>query len=413
MDFSCYIHIPYCIQKCSYCDFTTITQNKKPRSLKKGQALPSTKASLKHEKSHKATIPSPSVYTKWVKQEIDLRHQGLKNKKIKSIYFGGGTPSLISPKHINALIEHLKKYFCFMPDIEITIEINPGTLTKKSLNSYLASGVNRFSVGVQTFREDLLKLFNREHSNQQTHNTLELLRENKVSFSADLLFALNHQTLKDLKKDMDIILSYKPQHISAYYLTLPNRHWLQKNRPTEPVQLQMFKQIQERLHKEGFDHYEISNFAKKGFYSQHNLSYWMDKNYWGLGLSAHSFLKHQQKRVRFWNPKNLKLYAKQVENVSKPYPFSALPKEQKEDLTLPEALTDFCHTALRTRFGISIKKVKKTFGKKASDIVYKKIKHLKEKLLIKHVGDSYRLTPSLWLISNHIFEELTFLDKDF
>lgn len=386
MSLSCYIHIPYCLQKCLYCDFTTFTQDK---------------------------LPHPEIYTNWVKQEIDHRHQEILERNLISIYFGGGTPSLIPAQYITSLINHLKKYFPFHPHIEISLEINPGTLTERSLHTYLSAGVNRFSVGVQTFREDLLKKFNREHSVEQTKNTLNLLQKNKVIFSTDLLFALNNQTKKNLQTDIDLLLSYNPHHISAYYLTLPANHFLQKNRPSESLQLEMFYQVQSSLKQASFDHYEISNFARKTFYSKHNLAYWQYKNYWGLGLSAHSFLRFYNKSVRFWNPKSLSLYSKQVKQIHKGLPFSFLPAEQKEFLSPPEALTDFCHTALRTRWGISSKKLKLTFGQKASELVLKKLKALKKKNWIQEENEHWCLPFSSWLISNHIFREITFLKEDF
>jgi len=385
MSLACYIHIPYCIQKCLYCDFTTFTKDK---------------------------LPLPEVYTSWVKQEIKFRHQGLKAKNISSIYFGGGTPSIIPAKEIVSLIKYLNKYFLFDPDIEISIEINPGTLTKSSLDIYKSGGVNRFSVGVQTFREDLLKLFNREHKAKHTKNTLSLLEKSNTIFSTDLLFALNHQSIKDLKKDIDTLLHYNPHHISTYYLTLPQKHILQKNRPEESVQVKMFEQIAFYLNEAHFTHYEISNFARNHHYSKHNLSYWSDKNYWGLGLSSHSFLKINNKRVRFWNPKSLSIYSKQVDKKARLWPFSTLPKDQIEELSPHEAVSDFCHTALRTRWGIDQEKLQDTFGPKISKKVLSRLKKLREKKWIHKKGSSWSLFPSSYLISNAVFREMTFLKED-
>lgn len=385
MSIACYVHIPYCLQKCRFCDFTTFTQDKLPPSI---------------------------TYINWVKQEIDNRHEGIKNKTLRSIYFGGGTPSLIPAQELISIIKHLKKYFLFHPDIEISIEVNPGTLTEKSLSLYQSAGVNRFSVGVQTFREDLLKLFNREHSARQTKETLELLAKNKVLFSTDLLFALNYQTREDLKKDLDSILYYLPHHISAYYMTLPPKHELQKDRPKESTQVKMFEDIENRLNQEGFDHYEVSNFARPGFYSRHNLTYWLDRSYWGIGLSSHSFFKFNNQRVRFWNPKSLNLYSKQVKLPSSESPFSQLPTHQKEKLKTHEALTDFCHTALRTRWGIQEEKLRRAFGNKALKLTLKKLKNLQEKQRIKKRGNRWYLPFSSWLISDSIFREMTFLCED-
>jgi len=259
-----YVHIPYCIQKCRFCDFTTFTSDK---------------------------IPPPEIYVNWLRQEVDHRQNGVGIRSLSSIYFGGGTPSLIPEKLISDVIKHLGKYFHFDSDIEISIEINPGTITQQKLSTYLQMGVNRFSVGVQTFRDDLLKLFHREHAAQHTHKTLNILSKNQVTLSCDLMFALNHQSLRDLEKDIETILSYRPHHISTYCMTLPRLHVLQKGRPREILQIKMFQHIDSWLKNAGFYIYEISNFAKQGFESSHNKTYWLDKPYWGISLSAHSFFK--------------------------------------------------------------------------------------------------------------------------
>ena len=386
MSLAIYIHIPYCIQKCRFCDFTTFTKDQ---------------------------MPQPEVYVNWLRQEIDNRHSGIGIRNLSSIYFGGGTPSLISEQLINNIIEHLKKYFKFNSDIEISIEINPGTITKKKLHTYLQAGVNRFSVGVQTFRDDLLKLFHREHSAQHTHQTLDILSRNKVILSCDLLFALNHQSLIDLEEDLNAVLSYSPHHISAYYMTLPNYHPLQKNRPQEPIQMKMFQLINSHLKKDGFYKYEISNFARPGFESRHNKTYWLDKPYWGIGLSAHSFFKVNGKRIRFWNPKTLDLYQKQVKYKSIPFPFSHLPLLQKETLKPHEALTDFCHTALRTCWGIKEQELRSQFGDSVANLAIHQLQKLQQKGYLQKTGVHWVLKSKFHPISNTIFQQMTFLKEDF
>ena len=381
MSLAIYIHIPYCIQKCRFCDFTTFTVEQ---------------------------MPPPELYVNWLKTEINNRHEGIKDKNLRSIYFGGGTPSLLPVHLLVDLINHLNQLFHFHPNIEISIEINPGTITKQKLKSYLAAGVNRFSVGVQTFRDDILKLFHREHSAKQTKQTLALLKENNVIFSTDILFALNHQSLKDLITDLNIVLSYQPHHISTYYMTLSSTHILQKNRPIESVQIKMFQLIESTLAEHHFIKYEISNFAKPGFLSKHNMTYWRDRPYWGIGLSSHSFLKIDSNRIRFWNPKNLKVYSQQIQKKSAPFPFSCIPHNQKEFLKTHEALTDYCHTALRTRWGIQQEQLKTRFGEKALNSTLKKLSFLKEKGQIKKEGRRWIIEPQWHSLSNEIFREMTF-----
>ena len=381
MSLAIYIHIPYCIQKCRFCDFTTFTLQQ---------------------------MPPPEIYMGWLKTEIENRHIGIKDRNLRSIYFGGGTPSLISPHLLAGVLDQLNQLFHFHPNIEINIEINPGTLTKQTLKTYLTAGINRFSVGVQTFRDDILTLFHREHSSKETKETLKLLNKSNVIFSADILFALNHQSLKDLTNDLNIVLSYQPHHISAYYMTLPLNHILQKNRPPEDTQIKMFQLIESTLTEQSFIKYEISNFAKPGFFSRHNIAYWTDKPYWGLGLSSHSFLKTNSQRVRFWNPKNLKLYREQVQRKSFPFPFSCIPQNQKEFLKINEALTDYCHTALRTRWGIQQEQLKARFGKTALNSTLKKLNSLREKGQIKQEGKRWIIKPKWHSMSNEIFREMTF-----
>ena len=386
MGLAVYIHIPYCIQKCRFCDFTTFTIDQ---------------------------MPPPELYVKWLQQEICQRHMGIKERVVSSIYFGGGTPSLIPEKLIGNVIEYLVKFFSLDSNVEITIEVNPGTLTTEKICAYLQAGVNRFSIGVQTFRDDLLKLFNREHSAQQTQETLNFLSDKKVVFSCDLLFALNHQSIKDLKKDIDITLSKYPHHISAYYMTLPKHHFLQKDRPLEAVQMEMFDMIDSRLKNAGFCKYEISNFARPGFESRHNIIYWSDKPYWGIGLSAHSFFKIDGRRVRFWNPKNLSLYQKQIQYKSLPFPFSKLPLTQKEFLKPHEALTDFCYTALRTCWGIQEDKLKSQFEGKVADYALSRLTDLQQEGYIQKMGKRWVLKSEFHSMSNRVFQRMTFLEEDF
>ena len=301
MGLGVYIHIPYCLQRCTYCDFATYVHSE---------------------------IKPPQHYVEIVKKEISLRHHlfsSTKSLPLKTIYFGGGTPSLIPAELIVDLIATLSKFgYQTGPSTEITIEINPATVDEKKLEIYLKAGVNRFSVGAQSFSDRLLKMVHREHNAQQTKDTLALLRKYQLNFSFDVLFALPTQTLDELRHDVEIAVDLGAKHISPYCLTVPEGHPLSKNRPLEDEQIEMFDIIHKNLIQKDFSRYEISNYSRPGFESQHNLLYWTDQDYWGLGLSAHSYMKTYLKTdsknstaeknwgARFWNVNNFDLYEKEI-----------------------------------------------------------------------------------------------------
>lgn len=376
--FGLYVHIPYCLQRCTYCDFATYV--------------------------HTEILP-PEHYVELLKKEIQFGHTPFLGQTVHTLYFGGGTPSLIKAELIIDIINEFKKYFTFDPSIEITIEINPATVDERKLDLYLKNGVNRFSVGAQTFSDKHLKNVHREHNAQQTLNTLALLQSKKLNCSFDILFALPHQTVDELKYDLDIALDLGMSHISPYCLTVPEGHPLSKNRPLEDDQIEMFDLIDRRLAAKNFLRYEISNYAKPGFESKHNLLYWTDQSYWGVGLSAHSY-NNKKWGTRFWNPHVMKNYEK--------YDFSQPRKNDLfEDLAPYQSLTDFCHTGLRLTQGLSRNHVQAKFGRNGLVIVDAIAKKLIPRGVIEHYEDRYKLTKTGLLISNQVFEEFTFLKDDF
>lgn len=389
MAFGVYFHIPYCIQRCTYCDFATYEQFK---------------------------IMPPEKYVELVKKEIFQKHQLYSSQPLDTIYFGGGTPSLIDSKLIVSLIDELAKYgFTPRPNAEITLEINPATVSESKLNDYLKAGFNRFSVGAQTFDNSLLKMVHREHNSQQTLDTLALLKKYNLNFSFDILFALPGQTLAGLINDLDIALDLGANHISPYCLTVPAGHPLSKGRPPEDEQIAMFDVISQRLLLAGYRQYEISNFSLPGFESKHNILYWDDQNYWGLGLSAHSYLKNNPWGSRFWNLSSINDYAEQIvlnENKLATSLSTALPVNQFEELDLHQALTDFCHTQLRMMRGLSKSTLKDKFPVEISTIVEIRLEKLVKKGLLSFFNDHWALTPQGIVISNLAFEEMTFLKNE-
>lgn len=389
MAFGVYIHIPYCIQRCSYCDFATYEQ---------GKILP------------------PDQYVSVLLEEMKQKHLYYSPRPLDTIYFGGGTPSLLPAPLIVSILKELGRYgFTTGPNTEITIEINPATVSEDKLKIYLENGINRFSVGAQTFDDKLLKMVRREHNARQTLETLELLRKYDLNFSFDILFALPHQTLEGLQTDLEIALKQGAKHLSPYCLTVPDSHPLSKGRALDDEQVAMFQTISQSLTEAGYRQYEISNFAKPGFESQHNLLYWTDQNYWSLGLSAHSYMKDPEWGLRYWNLSSINEYVKQInDDRGKVFksPNEHLPESQWEILEKHQALTDFCHTSMRLMRGLNTQVLADRFGSDIAGKVHLSMEKMARLGTVELVNGHWRLTPSGIMISNQVFESLTFLKED-
>ncbi|NQY99195.1 MAG: radical SAM family heme chaperone HemW [Bdellovibrionales bacterium] len=388
MALSLYVHIPYCIQRCHYCDFTTFEQS---------------------------LIMPPEDYVKLLLMEMRQRHHGVAGRKLRSIYFGGGTPSLIKPSLIVSILKEVATLgFEIDQSTEVTIEINPATVSESSLDTYIQNGINRFSVGAQTFNDDLLKMCGREHTAAQTRETLSLLQKRGLNYTFDLLFALPGQKLAQLEQDLNELVDFQPKHLSAYYLTVPTGHPMSKGRPPENEQVSMFELIESHLGLSGFERYEISNFCQPGFESRHNMSYWDNTDFWGLGLSAHSYLKSSKWGTRFWNPKTFPAYEEQVSNAATGSPEEGLPDEQVEVLKMHESLTDICHMHLRTLSGLPERLLNELFDGLAASEAASRLNSLVTKgWLVKSSQNNWSLSPEGLLLSNQVFEELTFGPSDF
>jgi oxygen-independent coproporphyrinogen-3 oxidase len=389
VSFGIYIHYPYCLQRCSYCDFATYTADQ--------------------------TV-SKEIYLKALKKEIVTLAPIYAPKHLTSVYFGGGTPSLMSLEDLSSLIFLIKNVgFTISDSTEITLEINPKTLDSDKITSLIQLGFNRFSVGAQSFNSSHLKSVNRIHSSEDTLETLSLLKQKKVTYSADLLFGLPHQTLGQLETDLQILCELKPPHISAYYLTVPNSHPLNQNRPTEEQQLLMFEKIQSVFAKAEYQQYEISNFAKEGHQSKHNNLYWDFSEYWSVGLSAHSFAPQVNSYGRrYWNPSQMKAYLDLIEDME--YKNAAgehLPAHCKEDLKKHESITDYCHVRLRTEQGIDFKKFAQFFGDEICHKALDRIHQVQsEQLIEKNQQGHWTLTKKGRILSNLVFQKMTFLQED-
>ena len=406
MSFGVYFHIPYCIQRCTYCDFATYEQT---------QLLP------------------PDSYTQLVMKELFLKKKiflgNSSSKKVDTIYFGGGTPSLFSIENIVLLLDTLSREgFLYGPETEMTMEINPGTVDEEKLNAYLKLGFNRFSIGAQTFNSAHLKRVHREHSMEQTLETLALFRKYNLNFNFDLLFGLPHQTLEELIYDVNQAVSLGSTHISPYYLTVPEGHPLSKNRPPEEDQIQMFEIIERELSLSGFHRYEISNYSKPGFESKHNHLYWTDQEYAGFGLSSHSYVKriatdatteplNQSNKMlwgsRFWNPNNIKIYTQEIQaQTQNPefqfvYPWQLEPKYY-EILEENQSLTDFCHIFLRLAQGVDLDQLRNKFSESSFCLATTQLEKLHGEGLLVKTTKGFTLSARGKMISNFVFQRLTF-----
>ncbi len=389
MSLGLYIHIPYCLQKCHYCDFTTF--------------------SMEHRLSMKD-------YVNLLLTELRNRHEFLPSKQLRSIYFGGGTPSLLPTEDILTLLQELNNLgFTKLPNLEITLEINPGTIDQQRLDQYLSAGINRFSLGVQTFDQKLLKASNREHSAEDSLKDLTLLNKNNVNYTMDLLFGLPNQDTSGLKNDLQQTLEFAPPHVSAYCLTVPETHFMNRDRASDDEQNKMYELIESELAKVGILRYELSNYAKVGFESQHNLTYWNDLAYWGIGISAHSYLPTAgEYGARFWNSTNSKEYESEAvsENFKRESFWSELPSSRLEILKTHEALTDFCHTQLRKITGLSLKDFDKKFPNQLRELLNERAA-LAQKLGLADVSShSIVLTKKGRFLANKSFLQFTFLPED-
>ena len=323
-----YIHIPFCKQACFYCDFHFSTSLKKKNDM----------------------ILS-------LVKEIEIRKDELQNEIIETVYFGGGTPSVLSVSEIQALIDAVYKNHNVIKSPEITLEANPDDLSKEKIIELSKTPINRLSIGVQSFYEKDLKLMNRAHSSIEAKNSLSVAIRYFDNISVDLIYGIPDCTNEEWRANIQIALSFGVSHISSYALTVEPKTALEtliakgkiKNVDEEKAQEQFYILIEE-LAKANFVHYELSNFGKEGFFSQNNSSYWLGKPYLGIGPSAHSF----GGKERSWNLKNNTKYIKAIQE-------NILPIE-REILTEIDGYNEYIMTGLRTIWGVSFTKIKNDFG---------------------------------------------------
>ena len=285
-----YVHLPWCIHKCPYCDFNS------------------------HEASQEKVRSIEEEYVDSLIDEFNFYQELIKDRIITSIFFGGGTPSLISPKLIAKLINAINKNFN-LSETEITLEANPGTIDIENFQAYAELGINRVSLGIQSFNDNHLQCLERIHTSIEAKYAIEVVKKYFKNFNLDLMFGLPNQSLDELKDDIDTAISFDPKHLSFYHLTIEPQTRFFKIKPKIPSDddaYEMFNLVLAELKNSHFDHYETSAFAQPGHQCKHNLNYWTFGDYLGIGAGAHSKLSHDNKIFRMDNTKNPKQYITEV-----------------------------------------------------------------------------------------------------
>lgn len=323
-----YVHVPFCKQACHYCDFHFSTSVKTKPAVLQGMVV-----------------------------EMELRADYLQGETVSTLYFGGGTPSILEAQELQDLISKARDVFSFEKEIELTLEANPDDITPEKLKAWRDSGVNRLSIGIQSFDDKNLTWMNRAHNSQEALSCIEWAHDFGFdNISIDLIYGLPNLTNEEWEAELEKAIDLGIQHISAYCLTVePDTalgHWVKsgKQKPMdEDAANKQFQAMIEVLGAAGFEQYEVSNFAKKGFESKHNTAYWLGVPYVGIGPSAHSF----DQVSRAWNVSNNPNYAKKLTEGILPITIEVLSKKDK--------FNEYMMTALRTKWGIDFKKISSDF----------------------------------------------------
>ncbi len=374
-----YIHIPFCKKLCFYCDFY-----------------------------HVITPENNTRFIETLLKEATLRSDYTGDDTISTIYLGGGTPSVFSINDLNRILEHPRKLFRIEENCEITIELNPDDVTPVYLAGIRELGVNRISLGVQSWRDKDLKMLNRRHDSAQAVTALrDTFNAGFDNVTIDLIYGIPGMTSTEWKSNLDLTFSFDIKHLSAYHLTIEKGTVFGKMKEKgllteieEEESTALFNILIEKADTAGLIHYEISNFGKPGYFSLHNSNYWKQVNYLGLGPSAHSFNGYS----RQWNVSDLKGYIKAVN--------SGLPFYESEELDARTRFNEYVMTSLRTMWGIDLDYIEKMFEKEGYDYVINLAGKYKGYGLMKQDKKNLVLTNQGKMISDNIISEFMLSDND-
>lgn len=368
-----YIHIPFCRKKCIYCDFTIIDTN------------------------NKKNLPIFDEYIELLKKELNI---WLNNLKIKTIYIGGGTPSLIGERLLGRLINHIYKITDTSDLVEFTIEANPEDITVEFSKSITPLGINRISLGIQSMNDDDLKTLSRHNTKSINERAIKILQDSGLfNINCDVIFDIPNSLVKNLTYSLETLLKFEIPHISAYGLTVepytPLDLFIKKGKVKLKDNFkEEFIMIHKFLESYGFEHYEISNYAKKGFESKHNLSYWNRDEYIGIGISACGFVGGK----RYQNEISLKKYRDKLVNNEKPIMF-------EEEIDNQKTFEEIIMLGFRKKEGFKVEEIKNLLNENEFINFLEKTKKFEGKYLIFKEG---RVIPTLegWIFSDYIIKEL-------
>ena len=367
-----YLHIPFCKQACNYCNFHFTTSLRYKNELV--QALT---------------------------RELELEKDYLKDETTNTIYFGGGTPSLLSIDDCSLLINTIYKNYNVAADAEITLEANPDDITEKKLKGWKQAGINRLSIGVQSFFEEELKWMNRAHNAEQAINNLKLASKEFDNISIDLIYGSPLLTDEMWQHNVDTAISLGIKHLSCYALTVEEKtplHNQIENKKKDDIdtnkQARQFLLLMDWLNEKEYEHYEVSNFARKGFRSRHNSSYWKGSTYLGIGPSAHSFNGSERR----WNIANNILYIKKINE--------KLPQREIEVLTPTQQLNEYVMISLRTKEGMDLQHIKSKWGIDERKRIEKKLEKFLSAYLLTFNDFIIQLTDEGMLRADGIASEL-------
>ena len=374
--FSLYIHVPFCATRCVYCDFfsNTDTRYKEP-------------------------------YLRAIEKEMELRGEYIDDDTLETIYLGGGTPSRLSGNDLERIFNAISRRFSITEGAEITLEANPDDIRPDYLSALRDLPINRISMGIQSFRPEDLRLLNRRHDREQAIRAVELCQAHGfTNLSIDLIYGLPGQTPEAWEENLRQAIRLGTPHLSAYHLTYEEGTALYKRLQAgqvepvdEEVSVTLFHILTERMAEAGFQHYEISNFARPGFHARHNSAYWTGKPYLGLGPSAHSY----NRTSREWNVASLPLYLRGIE--------SGQPATERETLDLSTRYNDFIITGLRTMWGISLDKLRTEFGEALLAYCQKQARPYIQRGLLRQENDRLALSQAGILLSDGIMSELMYI----
>ena len=371
-----YIHIPFCAKKCYYCDF--ISYANKTDLVKK--------------------------YIIALKREINMKKEEYKFAEITTVYIGGGTPSFIEAKYIEDVIEMIKKVYNIKENAEITIEVNPGTVTLEKLEVYKKAGVNRVSIGLQSTHNHLLQAIGRIHNYYEFVDAYHFAREAGFeNINVDLMIGLPSQTLLEVQDSLEEIISLEPEHISVYSLIIEENtqieNMLKEGKITLPLEEQerkMYWETKRMLEENGYEHYEISNFAKKGYQAKHNVDCWNQKEYFGFGASAHSYING----ARYSNIASLKNYVQNHEKMQ-----AQKNIQYHETQSMADKQKEYMLLALRKIQGVSIQEFKRRFIANPIYLYHTELEKLVREELVEIDSDTIKLTNKGIDFANLVWKE--------